>query len=71
MMDKFTPKALKLWEKVPEWAQEKLLSNVYCGKCVTMTTIVEFNGQVRRGDLVLTGVCNACGSEVVRVIESE
>jgi len=71
MREKFSPQALRLWNKVPVWAQEELLSNVYCGKCKAMTTIVEFNGQVNGGDLVLTGVGKTCGSEVARVIESE
>jgi hypothetical protein len=69
--EKFTPQALKLWRKIPEWAQEKLLSNVFCSHCVAMTTIVESTGQVVGGDLVLKGQCQTCGGEVARVIESE
>ena len=68
--DRFTPQALKLWKKVPEWAQEKLLSNVYCVNCVAMTTIVDLTGEVEDGDLVLKGKCKTCGGKVARLIES-
>jgi hypothetical protein len=68
---KFTPKAMKLWRKVPAWAQEKLLANVYCRKCATVTTIVDFSGKVVDGELVLSGFCQLCGSEVTRLIESQ
>ncbi len=71
MKENFTPQALKLWERVPAWAQEKLLANVYCTKCVAMTTIINFSGHVVDGDLILSGVCKACASEVTRLIESE
>ena len=71
MNDKLNPQAEALWEKVPGWAQEKILSNVYCGNCGTMTTIVDFRGHVVEGDLVLNGTCKTCGSEVARLIESE
>lgn len=71
MSENFTSQALKLWQKVPAWAQEKLLANVYCGNCVAMTTIVDFSGEVVGGDIVLSGVCKNCGSKVARVIESE
>ncbi len=69
--DRFTPQALKLWKKVPEWAQEKLLDNVFCGNCLVMTTIVDFTGGVEGGDLVLRGKCKTCGEKVARLIESE
>jgi hypothetical protein len=70
MDDKFTYQALALWNKVPAWAQEKILSNVYCGNCKAMTTIVDFSGHVVSGDLVLNGICKTCGAEAARVIES-
>lgn len=71
MNDKFTPQELLLWNKIPSPIQEKLISNVWCGQCKSVTTIIDFSGQVKGGDLVLTGVCKACGSEVARLIESE
>ena len=70
MNDKFTPEALSSWNKIPPSIQEKLISNVWCGKCKGVTTIIDFGGQVTKGDLVLTGVCKTCGSKVARVIES-
>jgi len=71
MIDKFTPQASLLWNRIPSSIQERLISNVWCGKCLAVTIIIDFRGQVKEGDLVLTGVCKTCGSKVVRLIESE
>ena len=71
MNDKFTPQASLLWNKIPSTIQERLISNVWCGKCLAVTKIIDFRGQVKEGDLVLTGVCKTCGSKVARLIESE
>jgi hypothetical protein len=35
-----------------------------------MTTIVDFDGRVKSGKLLLSGVCAACGSKVERVIKA-
>jgi hypothetical protein len=65
-----SPQAKKQWEKIPKEVRVKLLNNVYCSKCGTTTGIAEINGSVDRGDLVLRGVCTACGSPVARLIET-
>jgi hypothetical protein len=36
-----------------------------------MTTIVDFDGRVKSGKLLLSGVCATCGSKVERVIEEK
>ena len=28
-----TPAAAALWQKIPEWAQAKLLASVWCSRC--------------------------------------
>jgi hypothetical protein len=71
MSETFTPKAEKLWKKVPSQIKPKLLSSVWCGQCVAMTTIIDYRGEVKGNDLVLTGFCKTCGSEVTRLLESE
>jgi Zn finger protein HypA/HybF involved in hydrogenase expression len=48
-----------------------LLANVWCGQCARETTVTDFSGRIQRGDLLLTGRCARCGSEVARVIEGE
>jgi hypothetical protein len=67
---KFTPQAKKQWEKIPKEVRVKLLNNVYCSRCKTMTGIAEIEGTVNHGDLILHGKCTACGSEVARLIET-
>jgi len=71
MNDRFTPKALSLWNNIPAWAQEKILSNVWCTKCRAVTTMVQPRGQVKGGDLLHTGTCKRCGAKVARLIENE
>ena len=70
MNTQFTPEAEKLWQAISPDKQELLLSTVWCGQCAEMTTITEFSGQDVRGNLVLTGICAACGETVTRLIET-
>jgi hypothetical protein len=66
-----TPDAAALWQRIPAWAQAKLLANVWCSHCSRVTAITDFSGEVVSGDLVLTGACPVCGATVKRLIESE
>ncbi len=65
----FTSQARQLWENVPPHIRPKLLANVFCGECRGETTIVNFQGNVKQGMLVLEGSCQRCGSSVARVID--
>jgi hypothetical protein len=47
-----------------------LPSNVWCGQCSHETTITNFSGVVKGGDLLLVGKCAECHSDVARVIEA-
>lgn len=71
MSDRFTAEAKAMWDAIPPQAQEQILSNVWCVHCKTGTTIVDFNGRVEKGDLILRGRCVTCGGEVARLIEGE
>ena len=66
-----TPAAAALWQRIPAWAQAKLLANVWCSGCGRVTAITNFSGEVVNGDLVLTSACPMCGATVRRLIESE
>ena len=50
-------------------AISRLLSNVWCGHCNHETTITNFTGTIKGGDLLLVGQCAECRNEVARVIE--
>ena len=65
----FTPAAAALWRKIPDWAQDKLLANVWCSRCGAMTTITAYQGAVIKDNLVLTGACSTCGGPARRLIE--
>ena len=70
-INKFTGKAQKMWCSIPQELQQSILNNVWCMRCFKMTTIVDFDGRVKSGKLLLSGVCAACGSKVERVIEEK
>ena len=65
----FTPAAAALWQRIPSWAQAKLLANVWCSHCGRVIAITDFRGEVAGGDLALTGACQVCGAMVKRLIE--
>ena len=67
----FTKPARKLWEIIPADMQKILLSNCWCGKCRQDSTISNFSGAVRGGDLLLVGKCAVCHGDVARAIEFE
>jgi hypothetical protein len=71
MKQHFTPEARALWQAIPPDKQELLLSTVWCGQCAETTTITEFSGREEQGDLILTGICAACGETVTRLIETD
>ena len=63
--------AKMLWDAIPKQMQERLINNVWCPHCSSATKMVDFEGKVEQGDLVLTGSCVKCGGSVARVIENE
>lgn len=65
----FTKPARQLWESIPAEIRQRLLSNVWCGHCRFETTITNFSGTIKGGDLLLVGQCAECRSDVARVIE--
>ncbi|MEZ5644084.1 MAG: hypothetical protein R3E99_02790 [Burkholderiaceae bacterium] len=66
----FSKPARQRWESIPSDIRQRLLSNVCCGHCSHETTITNFSGAIKGGDLLLVGKCAECRCEVVRVIES-
>jgi hypothetical protein len=60
----FTNPARQRWESIPAD-----MSNVWCGHCSHETTITNFTGTLKGGDLLLVGKCAECQGDVARVIE--
>ncbi len=65
----FTQVARKHWEYIPTYTRQRLLTNVWCGHCGGATTITNFSGTIKGGDLVLVGQCAQCQGDVARLIE--
>jgi hypothetical protein len=68
MDEKITQGAESFWDSMPEKTKKMLLDNVFCSNC-GITTIKNYEGKMRGGDLVLTGFCSQCGKKVGRLIE--
>ncbi len=69
--DVFTAQALRRWKKIPEWAQKKILENVFCGRCLGSVLIVLESAEMKGKDLILRGKCQHCGKDICRVVEPE
>ena len=65
----FTNPARLRWESIPADIRQRLLSNVWCGHCRHETTITNFSGTIKGGDLLLVGQCAECQGDMARVIE--
>lgn len=48
----FTKPARQRWESIPADIRKRLLSNVWCGQCRHETTITNFSGTIKGGDLL-------------------
>jgi hypothetical protein len=67
----FTPQAKRFWQKVPGNIRLRLLNNAFCVSCKDETGIGNPSGEMKRGDLLLTGVCTKCGTPVARLVEGD
>ena len=66
-----TPSALRRWARMPEPGKELILASIWCGHCRTGRGIRGATGELHpSGDIILRGVCPACGGKVCRVIET-
>jgi hypothetical protein len=66
-----TPEASIRWQKVPSWAQLKILESVWCGNCRQGVCMELGTGRMEEACLILEGICKRCGNKVVRLIEPE
>jgi len=69
--DPFTPEAARRWREVPQWAQQKILENVWCGQCLGAATIILKTAEMVEENLILQGKGKGCGGNVYRVVEAE
>jgi hypothetical protein len=63
--------AMAKWQAIPQIDRDMIMKNVWCGGCRSTTTIVDYQVQSVRQDLVLNGYCAKCGREVARVVECD
>lgn len=65
----FTKAARQRWESIPAHVRQRLLTNVWCGRCGHEVTITDISGTMKGRDLLLVGSCADCRGEVARVVE--
>lgn len=63
--------AQRSWTRIPADKQQLLLSNVWCGHCRAMRTMILQEGHVVAGDLAIAGPCAVCGQRTARLLEGE
>ena len=66
----FTAPARQRWERIPDSIRQRLLANVWCAHCCRESTITNFGGTIKSGNLLLVGKCAECHGDVARVIEA-
>jgi hypothetical protein len=69
--DPFSKEAKERWNRIPKSAQDQILKNVYCVKCLGAVPIILQSAVMERDDLILRGKCKVCGQEVCRLVEPE
>lgn len=67
---RFTKPAHTKWLTLPAGKQKAILESCWCGDCQRQTRMVDYRGRIRRGALLLDGLCASCGSEISRVLEA-
>lgn len=67
----FSAPAQRIWARIPQPIQRKVLDNVWCPTCRKATTMTQYSGQIKEGDLLLSGRCATCGQKVARLLEAE
>jgi hypothetical protein len=67
----FTKPARQRWESIAAPIRQRVLTNVWCGRCRHEATITNFTGTMKGGSLLLEGKCAKCHGKVARVIEAE
>ncbi len=67
---RFSVRAGVLWGLIAREARERILKNVFCGKCRGSVEMVRFTGEEENGDVILKGCCATCGQKVGRVVET-
>jgi hypothetical protein len=63
--------AMAKWMAISPTDRARIMESVWCGGCMGVTTIVDYQVQSAKKDLVLKGYCAKCGNEVARLVEGD
>ncbi|MCD8501943.1 MAG: DUF6155 family protein [Bacillaceae bacterium] len=57
------------WDKLPQEIKDKIVRNVWCGRCSGVTEIVHYQVGSSRNNIFLEGKCKKCEADVARVVD--
>lgn len=61
--------AHKKWNSIPCDQQKKILQNVWCAGCSSVTEVIQPIFENIDQDLLIKGYCKKCNGEVARLVE--
>ena len=61
--------AMKMWLEIPELTRNKIIDNVWCGKCLNAAAIRDYTVHAESFGILLKGNCMTCGHQVARLVE--
>ncbi len=70
-ISQLTPEARLFWNRIPHYDQNRILTHVWCTTCLKAQPVEKAFMFMEHQHLMLKGKCKKCGSDVVRLIESE
>lgn len=62
-------KAHEKWNSIPSHQQQKILENVWCTRCSSVTKVIQPVFDQIDQDLLIKGNCAKCNGEVARLVE--
>lgn len=59
------------WTAIPGELREKILSTVWCSKCLDTIILDDYTVIYEEPNLIISGTCPSCGTNVCRIIVDE
>jgi len=60
---------IQKWNRIPANIQQKILENVWCGKCLDAVEVIDYTMTNDKLGVIIEGACKNCGGQVVRILE--
>ena len=57
------------WMSFSKDQQQRILENVWCAKCSSITEVSQIDFKIVEQDILIKGYCIKCNSDVARLVE--